>query len=282
MTSRTALPASLLPVLALVLSGCVSSTGEGGSTTDPDTETGGSDTEEGSFLDLGATGSETITAVSLDSTGRETNTLTGTVDLDAETIDFGTLNADLNASGTAGELEGGGSITFSDSTEFATLFEASPQGENRTIGIVGVGTDAGDMPSTGSTTYEGVAEVTIVDNLTAYELTGSSMIEADFGSMMVTTEISALSGTATVGAAAPEDVSDIATITFEQSTIDGATFSGGTASLTSDEIAALSGSETTALDGAFYGPEAEEAGAVFLIDDSSDGTVLVFGTALAE
>lgn len=245
-------------------------------------DTRGNDTEDQSFLDPSATGSVSVTAVSLDSTGRETNTLTGTADLDAETIDFGTLNADLNASGTAGELGGGGQISFGDSTDFAIFYEASPQGEPRTIGVVGIGTDAGDMPSTGSATYEGVSEVTIVDNLTSYELTGSSTIEADFGSMTVTTEIDALSGTATAGAAAPDNVSDIATITFNQSTIDGATFSGGTASLTSAEIASLSGSEATSLDGAFYGPAADEAGVVFLIDDAAAGQVLVFGTVLAE
>ena len=235
------------------------------------------------FLDPDATGTAAIAAASLNSAARSTEALDGTVDNDSGALGIGTLTGSVAADGETIPLDDGGEIvlTFGD-TDFAALFEATPTGEDRTIGVVGLPTDAADMPATGAANYSGTASVTIQDDTAVYDLDGTASVEADFAGGSVTTALTDLSGTETVGLNPPDDVTDLADIAIDGSAITGATFAGGTPALASDTLADLSGLETTSLDGGFYGPEADEVGAVFVIDDSADGTLTIFGVVIAD
>lgn len=233
------------------------------------------------FADSDATGTVSLTAVSLNSAARATDTLdTATFDQDADTIAIDGLSGSFDSAGETVTLDGGGLITITPSaTEFAARFVSEPQGLNRTIGIVGFETEVSELP-TGTVTYTGTSELTILDGTDVYALTGDATITADFGTSLVDTTVNNLDGTVTAGATAPAAVTDVATIDFTGSAITDAQFNGGTAALTSTTLTnGLSGSETTSLDGAFYGPGADEAGAVVTIDDSD---VVVLGTVLAD
>lgn len=243
---------------------------------------GGGDTppEVLDFLDPSGTGTVDITAMSLDSAARTTSTQTGTLNQNTDSFTLGGLGGRINDDRTEVTLDGGGLVTLTDGTAFAALYDATPAGANRTLGVVGLGTP--DMPGLGTTTYTGTATVTIQDDVTVYDLTGDATVVASFGAGTVVTTVDGLSGSQTTGLSAPASVSNVGTIEFTGSPIAGAGFTGGTPTLTSGEIADLSGSEASSLDGAFYGPDAANAGAVFVIDDSASGSVTAFGVLLAE
>ena len=236
------------------------------------------------LIDPAATGSVTLAGVSLDSVARATSGLTGTLNYTADTFSLGSLFGDISSDLSQVEISSGGAIvlTAPSSTSYATLYDATPKSGNRTLGVVGAATPIAGMLSAGTATYTGTAAVTIEDNATRYDLAGNASVVASFGAGTVATTINGLSGTQTTGVTAPVEVTDAAIISFTGSLITGATFSGGIPSLTSTTIGALSGAEQSSLDGAFFGPDADEAGAVFVIDDSASGTVTVLGTLIAD
>lgn len=236
------------------------------------------------FLDPAATGTVAISSASLDSASRSTDGLTGTINQNTDTFDLGSLTGTINDDRTDVALDGGGLVLFEvGATDFAAFFDANPAGENRTIGVVGKATPTGQMPTTGVVTYNGTATVTVQDDITVYDLTGDATIVASFGDAgSVTTTVDNLAGSQTVGLTAPTNISNAGTVEFMGSDLSGTSFSGGTPTLTSSSIAELSGSQASSLDGAFFGPAADEAGAVFVIDDSADGSVTIFGTLLAD
>jgi hypothetical protein len=50
------------------------------------------------------------------------------------------------------------------------------------------------MPAGGTVSYAGTSQVTVQDDLTLYDLTGSATVVADFGSGTVDSTVSGLSG----------------------------------------------------------------------------------------
>lgn len=255
----------------LALAGCIGSASDTPSQTDQ------------GLLDSAATGTVSTAAASLDSGARNTEVLVGSIDNDAGIFSLGGWSGTISDDTETVTLNDGGQIvlTFGE-MEFAALFEATPTNGNRSIGVIGLPTDTSELPGTGSITYAGTAQVRIQDDTTGYELTGQATINADFDTGRVSTRITELDGNETESLNAPNDVADVADINFVDSRINGATFSGGTPTLDSSIVSDLSGTETSDLDGGFYGPDADEAGAVFSIDDSANGTVIVFGTFIAE
>ncbi len=243
---------------------------------------GGETPQTTPFADTGGTDTVSISAVSLNSRLRAIDIEGGEFDQDADTFAIGDLSGSINEAGDTVILTSGGQIDIiAGSTEHAARFIATPSNGDRMIGIVGFETEIADLP-TGSVSYTGTSELTILDGTSIYALTGDTRITADFGSALVDTTVNNLDGTVTAGAGAPADVTDVATITFTGSGITDARFTGGTATMTSSTLTGLSGSETSDLDGAFYGPGADEAGAAFIIDDAANDGITVFGTALAD
>ena len=261
----------LAPLCAAALAGCVT-------TTDPDT--GGT----GFPPDPDATGTIALGAVSVEAAAREAASLTGEVDQATGTFTLGTQSGTLSDDGTGGTLDGGGVLIFeAGGTEFAVLYELTPAGAGQTTGIVGIPTETADLNALGEVNYAGTATLLIEDGNAIYDLSGDATIEASFDTGTVTATLDGLSGEREAGLASPPaSVSEVGVITVTGSAIEGATFSGGTPALVSDEISDLSGSETLSLEGAFYGPDADELGASLVIDDSVSGSVTILGTIIAD
>ncbi len=140
------------------------------------------------------------------------------------------------------------------------------------------------MP-TGTVTanYTGTTNFVIIDGDALYDLTGAAAVTADFGAGELDATFTSLDGTQTDGLSAPAAVSDVGTVTLNDAVISGNTFSGGTAEFASTEIATgLSGSETVESAGGFYGPDAGEVGGVMLVDDTTDGSLLLLGSFVAD
>ena len=213
-----------------------------------------------------------IVAKTLTPSTNEVGSETGSVDGTAFVI--GNLSGEIaDITSTAVLSDGGGLAITSDGTEFVGLFDASPQGDARSIGVIGLATPTQSLPS-GSLLYTGDTRVTIVEGNDLYDLSGDLRIEAELtgSSPSIQTTFDNLDGTRTDTVSAAVDVTDVAEITISGSTLDGSSFTNGTASLTSDSISALSSGATASLEGGFFGPSAEEVGGVGVITDTSDIT----------
>lgn len=233
------------------------------------------------FGDIESTANSSLVAVILNPSTGTVAADTGRLNRADDTGNIGGLSGSLSDDRSQINLNGGGAITFAgEADSFAVRFDAA-QGGTTTLGIAGIPTASSDLPS-GSATYTGDTVITATSGTDLFELTGSAEIMASFGAgdPSVTTTLSDLSGNRLPdsGTSAAETIADAGTLTFSGSAIDGSRFTGGTAALTSD-VLFLTGSETVGLEGAFYGPNGEEAGGVFAI---TGGETVIFGDFLAD
>ncbi|HET7817089.1 MAG TPA: transferrin-binding protein-like solute binding protein [Sphingomicrobium sp.] len=142
-------------------------------------------------------------------------------------------------------------------------------GTNRSVFVFGYETPAGSVPASGTATYGGLAEGSAFypENQGAGEvrLTGNAAFTADFGARSVTGSLTGMTANG-----APWN-----SVAFN-STITGNAFSG-TTSVTSAPggIASLASNAAGTLEGKFFGPSAQEAGAVWTL---FDGTKAAIGT----
>ncbi|MBM1219033.1 transferrin-binding protein-like solute binding protein [Ponticoccus sp. SC2-23] len=224
-----------------------------------------------------------LAAVMIDRQAGQAVTASGEVDEDTGVWTLGTLSGTLSDNGTEVTLDQGGIVTLEPgTTDFASIYVLTTSGGGQTPGVLGSPTDEADLATLGDVTYSGMTTLLIEDGNVSYDLTGTATIEADFDGGGVTTTLDVLSGQRREGFAEPVDVSDIGVLTVTGSVIEGAAFSGGTPAFASDQISDLSGSQTSSLEGAFFGPEADEVGAALVIDDTDAGSVTVLGTILAD
>lgn len=201
----------------------------------------------------------------------------GTLDRAADTLSFGAVSGTINDARDTVDLSDGQIDIDGETDAFAARFDAA-QGAVNTLGILGVATDAAALPS-GTASYTGDTVITATSGTDVFELTGVASITANFGGdESVTTALTALTGTRQPAGAVVEDIADAGALTISGSGISGNGFSGGSAALTSD-VLSLTGDVTTALEGGFYGPDADEVGGVFIVDD---GTTRIFGDFLAD
>lgn len=196
-------------------------------------------------------------------------------------------SGDVDPSRTNINLDSGGSITLNPgSTDFVATFVNQPLSGTPSVGVIGVGTDIDDLPTSGTVMmYSGSngSAIQIIDGGAVYDLTGSTTANVLFGSGEVDLTFSDLGGTRTSGTSTPVGVTDVAIITIDDAQISGASFSGGTATFSSTEIGStLSSSEVVSSSGGFFGPDADEIGGVFIIDDQTGGSLLIQGTFLAD
>jgi hypothetical protein len=232
------------------------------------------------FATLGDTASQqsaALAAASLDTRARATSAQTGTLDRAGDTANIGTLSGAINANRSTIALTAGGTIALqAGANTYSTGYIATPTTGNATIGVLGAVTPTADLPS-GSATMTGPATVTIQNDTSLFDLSGDATIAANFSTDRVTTTLSSLDGTQTNGITLAVNVTDVATVTITGSTITGATFNGGTIAVTSATLPSLSASAVTSTNGAFFGPNGNEAGGVFVADDTATGNLRVFG-----
>ncbi|PUB09953.1 transferrin-binding protein-like solute binding protein [Yoonia sediminilitoris] len=198
---------------------------------------------------------------------------------------LGDLAGRIDAARKTVTLDGGGTITLEDGdTSFVAMYTAEPFVGNPTVGVVGVSTEARDLPVSGSVSYAGSSQIVIIDGSALYELRGSTQAAATFqdGGGDVDITFADLNGTRS-GPGDPADVTNVARIQIDNAMIANGGFTGGTATLTSTQITTtLSGSEVVTTSGGFYGPRADEIGGVFVIDDTQDeGSLSLQGSFVA-
>jgi hypothetical protein len=142
--------------------------------------------------------------------------------------------------------------------------------------MTGFETPASGMPTSGAAFYSGtknVAGVVITDSagkLDRAALLGDATLAANFGTGVITGSFANMTATNSAAVQSPwNNVSVSASIAAGTSR-----FSGSTAATSTPAGAfAVSGSATGRIDGGFYGPTANELGAVWSIKDA--GTVAV-------
>ena len=213
------------------------------------------------------------------------NASAGTVSVQAgrlneinSTGNLGGLSGTLSNNGRGIALNGGGAVEFAGAASAGPVRFTAAQGATNTIGIAGIITPASELPA-GQTVYRGNTVITAQSDNDLFELTGNATITADFGggAPSVTTSLTGLSGTRQPAIGAIQPVSNAGSLTLNGSTISGATFRDGTASLASS-VLSLSGGEAVNVSGAFYGENGSDVGAVFFIDD---GATKIFGDFVA-
>lgn len=213
-------------------------------------------------------------------------TLTGTLDRKGNRLLVPLLFGDINDARTHVDLDGGGMVTIVDGpTDFVAAFIAESSNGIVTNGVLGLETLPSELPSNGNATYVGTTNVFIDDDTSHYDLSGNARISVEFGTAGVEMLFSSLNGTKAIGSGAATNVSDVATIEIVDANITSGTISGGEAVFISSELAALSGDENVSTAGGFFGPNADEIGGVFVIDDYVDGDprfLLIKGSFVAD
>ena len=140
--------------------------------------------------------------------------------------------------------------------------------------VTGYITPTGSVPITGSATYSGsvVGKVYVADSsqpsgITAYGLSGNASLNANFGNRSI-------AGNLTNMSANSQPWNSISLL----GTISGGNFTGTTTATSAPEgFASLSGSATGTFAGLFFGPKAEELGAVWSLYDGSKSALGAIG-----
>jgi hypothetical protein len=140
-------------------------------------------------------------------------------------------------------------------------------GANRSVFVFGYETPAAAMPASGTATYSGLAEGTAFNALnqgaTEVKLSGNASFTADFGARTVTGSLTGM-----IADAAPWN-----SVAFS-SQIAGNGFSGSTSVTSAPAGAASLGINATGtLEGKFFGPSAQEAGAVWTLFDGAKAAI---------
>lgn len=208
------------------------------------------------------------------------------VDLGTGAVTGGRFAGTLNAARTRIDLSGGGTVLLSNpgATEYVRVFESTATGDDPVFGVVGFLSGPGDVPGSGRVSYTGAAEVVATDATRIYSLEGTAFIVAEFGDDTVRIELQNLGGTAqgvSPGNTGPVTVPEGGLIAVDGSRISGATFSGGTASVSGLPFSITSDADASGTDGGFFGPDADEVAGRIVVDDPR-GNVGILGTFAAD
>ncbi len=229
---------------------------------------GSSATLPGSFGNLGMDAPPSqlseLRLNSLTSAGRDSGTLNhSTTSISGQTDLSGTLNADYSQVTTLG-----GVVTLSKSAGavYARVFDDAGQ-----IGVIGVVTGSGNLPTDTTANYSGASTVTINDTAALYELSGNASVTANFGASGGTASVTlnGLNGTRDDGGSVT-NVSNAATILITGSAINAqGEFTGGTASVTGSLAVTSNNVATVRHVGQTFGPDAAEIGGVLGLSNSA-------------
>lgn len=198
----------------------------------------------------------------------------GNFDMVYLVIDSGSmLSGDLTLAAGTGALTGpvlGGRdldevaiFTNPANGEFSRIVEIS---SDSIFGVVGL--EASDLPTSGTITNynEGWVRMAASVEGNTFVLTGDAEFEVAWGSSDIDGRFFNLSGTSDIDGS----VTNVGTIVLTNGGVSGDTFSGGVATGTGifADLSASGGSVD--VDGSFFGPEADELGGTFDINDVND------------
>lgn len=208
------------------------------------------------------------------------------VNLATGVVSGGGFAGTLNALRTRIDLSGGGTVVLSNAaaTEYVRVFERTAAGSDPAFGVVGFLSAPSDLPGSGSVSYTGAAQVLAADDTRLYALDGTAFVVADFGEGRVRIELGDLRGTAqglSPGNTGTVTIPEGGIIAVDGSRISGASFSGGTASVSGLPFTLTSGADASGTNGSFFGPDADEVAGRVVVDDSAGG-VGILGTFAAD
>lgn len=259
-------PISLLAFAALALAAC---SGSGPSSAPSYVK----------LFNTGSTASSTVAVLNFDPTNTNPTSATETLARSNGDIVLGGLSGSYDPATGVVTFDAGGiaQLQIGD-TDYVATFSAEPVGADPFVGLVGIQTVSGDMPTSGSTNYAGpgaAVMVIITDTGTVYDLTGDVTVSVDFATDEVDMSFSNLDGTKNVVGTGTSQIADVATLDVTGASVVGETFSGGSADMTSTELNALTGTEVVTTNGMFFGPNADEVGGLLKVDDSATGEIVV-------
>ncbi len=188
--------------------------------------------------------------------------------IDDGSITSGDVTFEASTGVVSGTLLGGTDLdgvvyTNPANGEFSRIARIS--GDN-VFGAVGL--EASDLPTAGTVTNynEGWVGMTAIFEDNVFVLTGDSEFTVTWGNSDIDGRFFNLSGTSDIDG----NVTNVGTIILTNGNVAGDDFAGGTFTGTGI-FDALGGSGTSrTLDGAFFGPQADELGGVFDINDTVD------------
>ncbi len=254
-----------MAICALALGGC---TGSGGGSSDRSStprlpSVGGGETGTGlAFASTSDTADSSLRYVAINVRGQGASGNTGALDHDNGVITDGILAGTLNdPSRTEIALTDGGiaNLTNPDNADFVRFFTL--QGASfQEFGVVGAGTAAADIPTSGSADYSGTVNMSVFDgSRDTFTLTGDVNINARWsGSRGVDMAFSNLTGTNSTGAVG---AGETGTLDIDNARISGAAFTGGQASGTGPLFDGFTaGASLSGTRGEFFGPNADEVG----------------------
>lgn len=299
-----------LPVaMALVLAGCGGGGGGGGGgtvATSTTADSGGTTQEETTQFEtlssLSAptellTTSSTVdfsgASLSGDATPATSDTVITAFPDQSVNLSVPSRNIDVTfgQADAAGTIEAGGlsftsyqqdgsrfaDVAALDYTEFGAwqVFDAATSGSSGVF-AAGMPTAQDAMPTTGSATYTGATIGGLADasENRLYNLLGAVSMAADFAAGSITGQMTRMTAHPVGGGTAQawNDVGFTAGIS-------GATFSGSTSAVDSGSSLAISSDASGQLAGAFFGPNAEEAGASWSLNGSNQQAFGAFGVS---
>jgi len=261
---------STLAAASLGLAACSGGTGNGPGMS------GGPDIDNTVAFDSNSTAQSEVTFAALDPEGALSDGLT-VYARDGDTMTGSALAGTYDPATGIVTLDDGGMATLTQTGDFSgtILLETT---DGTAFGTFGV--RASDAPTTGTATYTGTTELTIVDGSSLYEVSGDMTAFADFDDEGFDVVLDNLDGTQTDGFGVPQGtVEDLAVVEIGAAEINGGAIQGGIPGFDSDTIAVdLSDFNELTHEGNFYGPGYDEVGGSLVIDDSDAGSLLIFGT----
>jgi hypothetical protein len=213
-------------------------------------------------------------------------TVPDTIDRTSDRVTVGGLLGTIAADRQTVALDEGGTVTITQgSPEFVALFVAEPITQDPFIGVIGQPTALAGVPQSGEVAYLGNDNVVleVIDGTDLYDLVGTGTVTVNFGSNLVALSVTDIEGSRTTGVASPVAVTDVAIVDITGATLSQNGFSGGNASISNSNFSnSLSGNEMIDLNGALFGPGADEIGGIVLIDDTLTGAFRLRGTFVAD
>lgn len=220
-----------------------------------------------------------VTAILSTMTSGEVTSAVGTIDRENATISVGSLSGGYGAGDQQIVLSSGGAATITDQLDYAALVSIE-QNTGTQLGVFGV--PAVDVPSIDSATHVGEANIAVIDSDAAYDLMGTATLVLNFENQRADLTIDDLNGVAFDQAGTDYSVSEVAILEIENAQLTGNALEGGTFGLRSTTLSPLGENSTLEHKGGLFGPSAVESGGAFVVDDRTNGDLLLQGIYLAD
>ncbi|WP_298860653.1 hypothetical protein [uncultured Sulfitobacter sp.] len=213
--------------------------------------------------------------------GAGTTTLDATVagatvvlDRDANTLSYNGEVGQINAAGDSVVFPSGATMSLRGlGNTQSRLFTLN--GAEQTFGAFGNQTAPGDLPISGTASYDGESVLVVAAPEGVFDLTGDVTATIDFRADNATVTFNNLSGTVATGLASPSSVDDFGSVVVSDVAFDDGGLLGGSTVVSTNASASFDGPLYGGVDGAVFGENAEEvAGA---LDVTGDGVVLKGG-----